>query len=361
MRNRVSTSESQTSSKHDDDHKLVSSVVYLSSLASELKEIDPALDTLRRITAAWDSTKPLSNEDRTDLTNLITHLKTYLIHDDPLRNFTAEQLDDRLANGLTKKHKKAMGFTWIILSCIFVSGLIFALPQFSLQNKAYLSVSVYLQLITLTNIILYVSSLRNFKPELRTVFLYLCLGSFLIGADLVTYPAIGLLKQSNTPLFEYGGITIGATLGLLSLYIGLVKYATILKLATHKTTIQTMIAAGLVIVIGVATALLRKPQNELLFGASVISVLGIGAFAFYSAKVTKQILHLLTPAYAKSLRAILPFFILSSWCATAFTIVMIIIGQLSGGPLTASLGFFAAPPLTIFLYSGYVFKKETSK
>ncbi|HSW66735.1 MAG TPA: hypothetical protein VLI54_06380 [Bacillota bacterium] len=73
----------------------IDSILNIVALVSKPKEIDPALDGLRVITANLDSAKPLSNAEKQRLMDTYYKVENYLMKDDALRTFTKEEIRSR--------------------------------------------------------------------------------------------------------------------------------------------------------------------------------------------------------------------------------------------------------------------------
>lgn len=76
----------------------VDRIVYLESLVSNTQAIDAMVDDLRLVTSRADASLRINPEDEAILKNVEKRLKEYLIHEDPLRSFTAESLAARLSS-----------------------------------------------------------------------------------------------------------------------------------------------------------------------------------------------------------------------------------------------------------------------
>lgn len=76
-------------------------VVYVASLASRPTDIDVTLDTVRLITSRLRPGQALLPADKHALATVYQKLEKYLMHDDPLRKFSQEEL----RSGITKKFK----------------------------------------------------------------------------------------------------------------------------------------------------------------------------------------------------------------------------------------------------------------
>jgi len=345
-----------------DDKRLIASIVYLSSLASESKTVDPMLDTLRSVTARWDLKAPLSENDRTSLQKLIMDLKYYLVHRDPLRSFTIEELDERLTEELEGNNEKLSSFVSVWISCMAVAVAIFILPfPLSDVNRMYISITVLLTVLTGVTVWLYLSSLRQFNDQLRRVFVFICIGAGLLVVTCLHYTLIGILGVTDYPIFRYGGATEIALLAIVALYVGMSKYATLLKLATSTIAKQLVVSLVATVLLAVLVVYVRDIGDKLFFGISFVAILATGFCAFFGAKMTRRVIGVVTPSYAKSLQY-LNFFLVGVFVtALAFIVTLIWQGQVSVGALSILIAFIGIPTMTLFMYSGYSFKKETNR
>lgn len=71
-------------------------VTYTASLASNPKEIDPTLDKVREISSRLKPGQALSAGDEKTLAAIYTELEHYLVEQEQVRRFTAEEVQDRV-------------------------------------------------------------------------------------------------------------------------------------------------------------------------------------------------------------------------------------------------------------------------
>lgn len=76
-----------------EDRTLIDTVVVLASLTSDPKVIDPMLDIVRQVTAGMQPGRPLTSDETSRLEEVRLKLTDHLIHDDKMRSFTKESLD----------------------------------------------------------------------------------------------------------------------------------------------------------------------------------------------------------------------------------------------------------------------------
>lgn len=352
---------------YNDDRRLVDRVSYLVSLSSDAAKVDQAFNAIRSITSKWDDRSPLAEPDRTTLQRLENDLKIYLVQQDPLRDFTKESLDTRLqahVDGIDLPHSRSwLDFQSVILFSLALATSTLLIPTTpSIMGRVILAVPVFILLTAMANARFYLSSLNNFKPELRHIFVYFCATSMGLAIQFIYFVIIPLIGQEHYPLYKYGGFTPIALGALIAMYIGLRAYAKLLKcntpfLSWGLVTGLWCATTGL----AVAAALIRGASKPGFLAFSLASLFALSAVAFCSAMVARTILKGVSPVYGASMRWLYVFTLGVFAGALFYAGVIIVLGELSGSALSAALAVCATPPMLLLLYSGYSFKKETSR
>lgn len=353
----------------DYDHSLIDRIIYLGSLASVRRDIDPMMDTIRGITASWQPEHPLATQDRSALEGLESQLKAYLVARDPLRSFTSQDLEKRLqTQGRSKvsgisNHIRALGAT--LIGAVVAAVLPFVIPvSLALTTRLTVGVTLLLVVISLGTLWFYLTALRNFKPELRRSFLYICVGVIFLALESTHYAIIQLFGLGDHPVFRYAGLTWLITLSFVFIFLGLRTYARILG-------IKTRFASWPAFVLGLATTTaiaILLPHNSHILPAD----LGYYQFAFsgltsliaataFGAVIARQILRSVTPAYARSIRWLFWYLTVGSVASVGSTAALYLIGELHGTVFALIDIAGGITPQVILLYSGYLFKKETSR
>ncbi len=80
---------------NDEVQKLIDRILYLASLASS-RDVEPLLDTMRKVTANWKEGEPMNPVDQATLKNLESQVKKYLVTQDPLRDSTLDSLEKQV-------------------------------------------------------------------------------------------------------------------------------------------------------------------------------------------------------------------------------------------------------------------------
>ena len=88
----ASTASARTSSSALTDRDYIDTIVNIAGLASRPTEIDTILDDLRIITLTHDKDLGLSAKEKKQLIHIYYSLEQYLVTDEPLRNFTKQEL-----------------------------------------------------------------------------------------------------------------------------------------------------------------------------------------------------------------------------------------------------------------------------
>jgi hypothetical protein len=347
------------------DKELIDTITYLASLVSEIKAIDADLDTLRTITSKTDIRVGLSTEERVALERVIAKIKDYLVHRDPLRDFTEASLEERLqAIGRTDRPNSTQFGYGVAALISFACSLpvIFVSPSLSPWGRLFLAAPIFILATALFNCWFYLSSLQNFKLELRRVFMYFCIGSIVLGVQFIHFISITLLHQEQESLYRYGGLTIFASIALMAIYIGLRKYARILSIQTRFTSAGLFLAVQTVATaMAIAVPFLLAAPEKIHYGFSIFSLFTLIVSAAFGVGTSHAIMRSVTAAYASSMRWLFLFTISACVGPLIYVTTIMVRGELSGSALGAALAVCALPPMLLLMYSGYSFKKETGR
>ena len=344
------------------DRRLVDEIVYMASLASEAQAIEPKLNVLRRVTARWDGSSPLTPDSREDLTALSSDLRAYLINNDPLRSFTAQTLDERLERHVREGADPESYILPLGVAEMLVAAIVaLPLPMQTLAERMLIFVTITMQLFIASALWFYLTSLKSFKTELRTVFIVLCVGIASINLGILQYPLLAILQQADNPIFRYGGRPEFATIGVIILYFGLARYARILKIPTKSITRGMILAHLILIPTAYVLAVTRGVPDPYILWLSFVSIWSLALSSTASIILIPKILRTVTVAYAMSLKIINVFMWLAMPVAIMFGAGLLWLGHYSITVLATSLTYAGFPTLATLMYSGYSFKRETGK
>jgi len=350
-----------TASVQQGDTALIDRIVYLASLAST-SDVDARMDTLRTITARMQPDVPLPEQDRLTLQGLESELKQYLITKDPLRDFTAESLEQRLrARVAMGKQAASSHFGLLTAFSLLAPSLVFLMPSLSWAAKVLLYIPVFFVVISSVIVWVYITALRNFKPELRQVLLYQCAAAIAMAIALAVYIPLHLLRWSELPFFQYGGLPWGGGVCMLLLYLSLRRYAQLLGLRAWSMSFRVLfIAIASAVFVGAVV-----PHTEVAYEQylriSVVGMFMLATFCAFGAATAWKLIHSLTPAYARSLRVLFAFLVMCCVFGTLFAGNLLVNGELSASKLTLAMVPSAGPPLLLLLYCAHSFKRETGR
>jgi hypothetical protein len=348
------------------DEDLVESIIYLASLASQPGVIDSSLDTLRKVTARWTPPEPLPPADRTALESLTKDIKNYLITSDRLRDFTEEALERRLQlhrNSVRRGRSPVISFWRVLLVSLLLAGATVIVPSpLAVVERIFIATLGFMMLLALWNAWFYLSALHNFKPDLQRAFDLFCVGVVVLGMQFAHFARLGFSDLIVLPFFKYGGFTLLAFVGLTLIYLGLRRYAKIVGIKSIFLSLPLFIGESLVAALAVmGFAFVSDVSHPLFFGLTMVGSATSVVSCVYSAFLARSIARNVTASYAHPMQWLYMFHVIGSLGAAGFTIAIGVLMGVSGTTLGIVLGICGVPPIMILAYSGYLFKKETSK
>lgn len=355
--------DTQTSGINEKDQLLINRITYLASLASESKVIDPMLDSLRQVTARWNRSGPLEKADHTILVGLEDQLKEFLIKKDPLRSFTAEDLEDRIRLRETSE-PKFNSYVIALLVSFGIAGLAYLIPSsdLTLEHKNLIAACTQMLTSQLITMWLYLSNLNNFKKEFRQAFVYLSIGILPLGVLFGQIGLVQILGIEEAAPFQYAGVSYFATLAFVIMYFGLRKYVSLLKIKTKVSSIAGIL--GVSAFVAAAMALIPHPsvpKSELFFDISLAAIMVAFIFALANAILIRKIMKLVSTAYRKPLLILYIYMFACIFGTAVAGGAMYVLGELSGGNLTIVILLAAIPQQLLLMYSGYQFEKHIGR
>lgn len=356
----MNESSSAQAANSESDRQLVDKITYLASLASKSEVIDPLLETLRMVTAHWEAGSPLNANDRTNLLDLEQKLKKYLLNNDPVRSFTPESLDARINSSATVHISSLFNVVWASLATALIVFLV-APSAIPLQSRALLTIPFFFLVLHIGIAWFYLSALKNFKPEFRQAFVYICVGVLFFSVSYSHYILIELLGLDRFTAFQYGGLTGLITLSFIWIYAGLRRYARILTLKTKATSLPLVLGISALVTIAAIVAPHGGHPDEFFFDLSLASLWLLVLFIGLCLIIARGLAKVLTPAYAKPMHWLVIYCILGIIGALGSSTVLPILGELRGNLLNIMSAVLGIGPQMLLLYTGYVFKKETSR
>jgi len=291
------------------DEQLINVIGHLASLVSDPNAIDSQLDILRQVTARR-SNDALSASDRAKLMQLLAYLENYLITSDPLRQFTQESVDRRIKLALGGGRsfvafRLPLLIIWAAAVLMCVLPFVLPLPG-SGVIRPVLSITGGLTALNVGAAVLLWMSRRNFRMQLRTVYMPICLGFVIVSVSLIQVPIVLNIGTDVVLMwFRYVTASIPCLLGVILIYIGVRRFCLLRDMSgrwlSQRPVIATVLAATIVV------SLLLLP-----FGSSptiptwmrLVSLLVLTSGAALAIITTSLIIRLrrtLGPAYQRPL------------------------------------------------------------
>ncbi len=352
------------------DQELINKIVYLGSLVSDIRAIDPMMNVLRRVTATRNPAISLNAQDRGTLENLEIQLRNFLVNQDHLRSFTPETLEQRVREFSGRERGEMSPAGRNLLAIIVITLGAIALPF--IWRWPVLSSSVKFLVagpaVYFTNISgaawLIQSALKNFTAKFRKGFIIFSYGLVGLCIAFSQYAFIPLLGLDNSPWFKYIGFVPIVLIPYIVMYFGIRTYTRAVGIQDWASSLR-LVAGAIAVVIGLlATGLSFFPRVSasdawyyLLSQACFSSILVIQIF---SARLSLLAEKAVTPGYARPLKWIVIFVILGLLGALISVLSLFIFGALQDQILA-----WAELPLGLLVmfsvYAGYRFKHEMSR
>lgn len=215
------------------DTNLVEVVTYLASLASNPREIDPILDTLRIVTARMKGAP--SDEDARELRKVWQQLEDYLVTQEKVRAFTREDLQQRIQHrfhfgGYLVKRAKKLLLGLLLATPLCVLAIFIPQPaglpadiaeHFSLLIAICLTIT-WLYVIAA---LLFALGLGSFQRNVKRAYAAICSGTVFMGLSVLQLPVIVSLGWLDSPFFETGGFMTLHVISITVLFTGVCLFA----------------------------------------------------------------------------------------------------------------------------------------
>ncbi len=353
------------------DEQATEKVTYLASLVSNINDVDPMLDTLREITASRKPNEPLqlSGEERARLQQLESQLSEYLISKDPVRAFTPESLQAKLAQHFKQTeprqhaNRSALGQVFAILGLAFVGyGLGLAFIPAEMKDRYALAAPALMLIIGVGIAWMFWRARSALVPSMQKSFALFSIAVTVSALCSAQYPFIAVYpKLGGLPLFHYGGLIAPYILMYGLFYVGFYLFANQLRqskliVALHPRWIGLMAIA--LIAVGF---LVPHPATDFVLSFKfstaclLLNVLFCGASTLLGLSAARQV----TPRYAAAVRCL-------ALATGSYFIVSCVLGGLlmstgalnPSDPRVAGVSSLYTVALVLELTSAYFFKRN---
>lgn len=347
------------------DDQLIDRIIYLASLASNRREIDPLMNNLRTVTANRQSGEPLTAQAKTTLTILEGQLQDYLIGRDPLRSFTKETLNQRLLAQQTGQDTRpaARRTFWAFIATAVGVGTIAMLPFYAtFTTRLIIAVPLFYTVLTIGAVWFYLTSLQNFRPELRRAFLLLSGAVIVMTLEFSQAALVSLLGWGDLPPFRYAGFIWLVTISFILLYLGLRIYARMMQIKSFSLSLPAWLLITAIFSLGAVVAPhAAHVRDELFFDLSLASAVTLIITPVFGAVVARAIMNNVTTAFTGSIRWLFRYQVICIPGIVVGCTALYLLGQLNGQALNLEIEVFGLGPLLLLLYTGYSFKRDTGR
>lgn len=349
------------------DQEMVDATIYLASLASEVRVIDPILDRVRGVTARWQPGQSLDAEGRDELLKAQNDIKHYLVKQDPLRRFTEASIQQQLEARFTpetsifqRRPTLQLISVWLFAALLYPLG--FALPFVdTFAARAQLAVPLFSMGLHLGMAWFYVSSFRYFTRALRRAYGYVVAGILVTGLGISNFPVVQILDLGKYALFRYDGLVILFGIASLLLYVGVWSFARLLGVRSVLASnwFLVLISTALV-VISILTGYLLGRSDQIYFDLSFLGTIATAVYCGIGAMLAGLITSEVTAQYSRGLRWLAACLLFVAIGSTMASVSLIMLPDLHGlGPAYMMAPFMISELL--MLQAGYTFKKDVTK
>lgn len=335
-------------------------ILYLASLASDARGVDPLLDPLRAITSRADTAH--TPADIAALQGVQRRLEQYLIREDPIRVFTKEELQQRIREqALTGRFAKLRGRLWTVIAAAFVMyGVAFALPGHA-NSSVRGQTGGFLALLVLSGgaAWFFIAAYKNIKSEVRAAYTLLCISSILLGLGQIQLPIVAYYNLGDSPLFRYGGVGVPSLIAMICTNAAVRAYGRALRLSGKLTLLATVLATTAV-AIGLACLLapFSHPKSQYLFDFSAAAMSTNLIFVSMTSLLAGKIAAISTAQYAKAMRLLAAAQVTAAIGLVLFLAALFAKGYLFGTTLTlVAIPFIISN--VVWLFASYAFKRAS--
>jgi hypothetical protein len=346
------------------DQSLIDIILYLASLVSDPKVIDPIMDEVRQVTANMQPGVPLDPAARQKLEHVRQEITDHLLHRDLLRTFAPDELQQKLverfgSDGKTPKARQTLRQIILIFLATAAYTLVSLPIRAVLPPAQGMLITPFLAMVGLFLGIgwLFWSGLRDFIPKVRRAYGLIAAGFILTGLGGLPAPLAAIFPDNV--LFRYSVIMPLFVPANLCIYFGTQMFAQIVGIKSKLVSRAAVL--GVAVVAALAVIPLPHPSrepSEAFFDATMAAIMIIIVLAGSSALLALQIAHHTTAMYTKAMAW---FSATMAMVAIPFVLEAVLIfclGRFTGVLLLAVLAIFSAGGF-LMIMSAYTFKRSS--
>ncbi len=340
---------------------LVNNILYLASLVSDVKHIDPWLDRLRVITSRQDANSPLAPQDEQVLLGLQSKLKDYLVKEDPFRRFEPDVLEQKLYENIQghQRYNRLRVLVGVIIGLSVGLGLGIGLAGGSsaVPQTPYLAGFVTF---CVGAIFLLAEAARTFNKQLRQAYVMLCLVVMCSALLIGQFTLFGILADSwwvKTWAFTVFDAAIG-----IFLYLAFRTFAK--QLSINSALVAFKNVAFAVVPVVIVCILLPHAATDLpepIYDASVVGVGLLTVFACISVALGRAVVRKVGSLYKKAILCLIVAAVAMAMGGLVLLMIRLVWLTTGQAPMFASLTTMLLSIIggAMFLYAAYVFNKTS--
>lgn len=346
----------------DSTKRQLDTIMYMASLASRPKEIDPILDTVRAVTASLPPGGQLTPAQQQSLKEVERRLAIYLTRDEPLRVFTLatlqERIEARFAKGASLRSLRAM-LAVILLATAAIGAVLLVLPlDLPRQTRFQMVGSTVFGILPAGAAIFFYTALKTFKPALQKAYRLICLGMLIFGVSLLDQPILDYYHVRESPYGAFA-IAIPMLVAFGMIYQGVRQYAQVAGLRGRLFQLRTLlwvlaVASAVAIILPHATIL---NFSEIFFDISAILLVALGMVGIMTGLMLFSLARTGARIYSAPQRTLGVALMLAGSGALYILALRYAVGMTrpEGLFLISVLAFIIAGSL--FLRAGYIFNR----
>lgn len=333
---------------------LLDEVMYLASLVSQPRAVDPILDVVRGLTARLKPGEPPPPQDVETLGRVRAQLQAYLIEQEPLRTYTGPTLEAKMFEhfqGQSLLRSLHIKLVIICISLVSAGILPQLLPQAALGGLE--GASILLPIVYYgAPAWLFISALKDFAPKMKTAYVIVCLGICALGVAAIVEILFDFYNP-NSSWARNGGEMSAYWAAFIIIYAGFCRHARLMEIQSwFMRPVNLLIAAGsLSALLVLVPAVLNLPSS----GLKGVILAVAATSAIFVAMMAYRIWRASTALYARAMRWIFWAFAFNAIAVTQYFVLNLFIDNVESWVLWLGLPYTISSVL--LLVAGYVFNK----
>lgn len=332
--------------------------MYLASLASNPREIEPILDAVRVVTAQATVKEISSTKDIQKLQDVQTQLEAYLVTKERARAFTREELWQRIQHhfhfgGYFAKRAKKLLIGLLAVTPLCLLGMLIPQPSGLPASIAdafgpLIAIGLLITWLCVIAALQFWLGLGGFQQEVKRAYAAICVGTIFVGLGVLQLPVIVSLGWLDTPLFTAGGFMALHVTSVTVLFWGTCLFARAVgvKNIGRVAALMLLAAATIAVTGGILSGAVTMSD------ITPIGRIWVAVLSAMSAGIVLHIKRTSTPIYGSAMAWFAAGLVMGA-ATHSFGLMLWVTGQ-GTSPLIL-LPYFVMAPL--YVAAGFAFNK----